>query len=163
MNKQEQAMLNASPACMILAAGFLLLVTILAPRLRHPEIARAAQIWMPLEAFTLLAALTTTCPGILGNGSLARGIEAVAAVFRALVTAGRTSLSAAWPKTLRVSRRSYAQKSCQCCQHDDETHRNPPLEAFDGVDHSPCCYRPNRSPAIMTDGPTEMKMLQSPC
>ncbi len=134
----------------------------LTPRLSHPEIARAAQVRMPLEAFRLAAALTTIGPGILGDRSLALRIEAMAAVFRAAIVATRwTRLSAAWPKTLRVSRRSYAQKSCQCCQHDDETHGNPPLEAFDGVDHSPCCYRRIHSRTIITDGPTEIIMLQS--
>ena len=86
---------------------------------------------MPLEPFALLA-LATISPGVLGNGALAGGVVAVAAVFRPVVTRW-TSLGAAWRETLCVSRRSYAQKSCQCSQHDDETHGNPPLEAFDGV------------------------------
>ena len=88
---------------------------------------------MPLESFALVAALTTIGPGILRHGTLASGIVAVAGVFRARGDAGRTGLGAARTKALSASRPGYAQKSCKCCQHDDETHGNPPLEAFDGV------------------------------
>ncbi len=111
---------------------------------------------MPLEPFALFG-LATAGPGVLGHGALAGGVMAIAAVFRAGGNTGRTSLGAARTKALCASRPGYAQKSCECCQHDDETHGNPPLEAFDGVVLLPCCYRLEVSISIITGGSTEMK------